>query len=347
MKTSRKNSKKRSQKLKKRAKRLAAYSAAAAVTVMASDQLADAAEVVHDITDINIFSGDSGRWFNMGNDVDGATSAVAYAFFQPTLGKFRLSAGFGGYIYGPTYYSVTDPNDPNSPIVPTILGFAGGNSFYTMPNDPNGDFGDLRPEAWASAYSPSSAINASDDFRDPGTGTYRSHFAYLGGSSGSTFNAGEMANGHGVIGIRFGLPDPADPNNSDANLTHYGWAQIYKYNSQAFVLTGFGYNDDPNATSTHPSDTFKLISDLNDNGISDPNDWDIFKAAWGVDDGGDMNGIDGTNIVDYQLFVQSYNLELGVGAFEAMIAAVPEPTSIMLLAAGAVGFGAWRKRKAV
>jgi hypothetical protein len=152
-------------------------------------------------------------------------------------------------------------------------------------------------------------------------------------------------NSPGVIALRFGLPDAADPNQTN---THYGWAQVYKYSDSSFILSGFGYNDDPNATSTKPVDTRLLISDLNLNGEADPNDWDIFKASWGVDDGGDLDGDTDTTISDFRLFTQSYNLELGAGAFEAMVAAaVPEPTSIMLLAAGAAGFGVWRKRKAV
>jgi len=55
MNISRKNPKQRSRNLKKVAKRLAAYSAAAAATVMTTgDRTANAAEVVHDILDISI-----------------------------------------------------------------------------------------------------------------------------------------------------------------------------------------------------------------------------------------------------------------------------------------------------
>ena len=71
MKTSRKNSKQRSRQFKKHAKRLAAYSAAAAATVLtAGDRSANAAEVVWNIPDVTVRDGGEtqrGVVFNMTN----------------------------------------------------------------------------------------------------------------------------------------------------------------------------------------------------------------------------------------------------------------------------------------
>jgi hypothetical protein len=334
MKTSRKNSKKQSQKLKKHAKRLAAYSAAAAVTVLATNQLANATEVVYDIPDVNMFDGDQGKWIQIGGDPNaafapGATSNVGYAFYYGTLGRFRVNPENAGYIYGPTYLTVYSVADPNI-VVPPIVGFAG----------------QVAGDVWASYYTPSSTIWG-DHPTDPNqeasfaanSGAYYAHFADI-----------DMYSGHGVIGIRFGLPDDADPNVVN---THYGWAQIYKYSDTAFTLTGFGYNDDHTQAFTHPTDTYQLIADMDGDLDADADDWDIFKAAWGsVTDPNhraDTNKDFKVDLVDYENFVQSFNLEQGPGALAAVIAAaaVPEPTTIMLLAAGAVGFGVWRKRKAV
>jgi len=72
MKTSRKNSKQRSRKFKKVAKRLATYSAAAAATLMTTqNRSANAAEVVWDIPDIGMSTASTGVAFHM---VSGATT---------------------------------------------------------------------------------------------------------------------------------------------------------------------------------------------------------------------------------------------------------------------------------
>ncbi len=64
---------------------------------------------------------------------------------------------------------------------------------------------------------------------------------------------------------------------------------------------------------------------------------------------GDMDRDLDNDIYDFGLFRKAYEAANPgpPGAFEAMVAAtaVPEPSSIMLLAAGAAGLGVWRRRK--
>jgi hypothetical protein len=63
---------------------------------------------------------------------------------------------------------------------------------------------------------------------------------------------------------------------------------------------------------------------------------------------GDLDGDFDNDIHDFILFRKAYEAENGGGSFAAMVAAsaVPEPSSIMLLAAGAAGMGMWRRRRA-
>ncbi|QDU56671.1 PEP-CTERM sorting domain-containing protein [Aeoliella mucimassa] len=84
------------------------------------------------------------------------------------------------------------------------------------------------------------------------------------------------------------------------------------------------------------------LGDLNDDGMINAADWTLFKSGQGVVNPGmsavmayqmgDLDG-DGYNLLqDYSLFTSVYDAENGLGAFAALTSAVPEPTSLALLA---------------
>ena len=93
--------------------------------------------------------------------------------------------------------------------------------------------------------------------------------------------------------------------------------------------------------------------DLNGSGTINGADWTLFKAGQGTTFTGltrvqgylkgDLDGDNDHDLSDFALFRTAYltaNPGLGAGAFEAMVAGVPEPGSILLLAAGSV-IGGW------
>ena len=89
--------------------------------------------------------------------------------------------------------------------------------------------------------------------------------------------------------------------------------------------------------------------DLNGSGTITGADWTLFKAGQGTSFTGltrvqgyfkgDLDGDNDHDLSDFALFRTAYlaaNPGLGAGAFAAMVAGVPEPGSILLLAAGSV-----------
>ncbi len=82
-------------------------------------------------------------------------------------------------------------------------------------------------------------------------------------------------------------------------------------------------------------------SDLDFDGVLDPSDWSTFIAssftdlsgaspaeAYGL---GDLNGDGVSDYDDFQVFKSDYNAANGLGAFEAMLSRVPEPTSLLMI----------------
>ncbi|MEO1497533.1 MAG: dockerin type I domain-containing protein [Planctomycetota bacterium] len=84
-----------------------------------------------------------------------------------------------------------------------------------------------------------------------------------------------------------------------------------------------------------------LEGDFNLDGVIDAADWNTFRSAFGFDAGalgaavayrtGDVNFDGRIDRFDFARFKDAFNAANGVGSFEAMLAGVPEPGSIVLL----------------
>ncbi len=99
------------------------------------------------------------------------------------------------------------------------------------------------------------------------------------------------------------------------------------------------------------------LGDLNKDNLVDGLDWQMFLAGNQANMTGltrvqgyvlgDLDGDGDNDIYDFAKFRDAYELyHPQQGAFAEMVAAysVPEPSSMLLLAAGAAGLGMWRKR---
>ena len=318
MKVFRTNSIERSSQLKSNAKRLAAYSAAAAATMTNANISVNAGEVVWDIPD-QTAGFTSNVLFNVQTGNYGTAALGYYAYYHTNDASFALNANSWGEIM---YAPVGDTAFPNP------AGLVGTGGFSSAPATSYG-YG-LR---FASRLSLSSTIGPSKSFNGNSGWPSLGNYAYL-----SQFNDGST----GIVGLRFHI---------DSEL-HYGWAEVTLPTSGGAVLHGFGYNNTPDAP-THPlSTTREILGDFNNDKVLDAVDWitmrdNGFGTSQSYEDG-DMNGDGNIDIEDFELFRYSYEAENpGSGAFEAMVAAaaVPEPSSMLLLAAGAAGLGAWRKRR--
>jgi hypothetical protein len=94
-------------------------------------------------------------------------------------------------------------------------------------------------------------------------------------------------------------------------------------------------------------------SDLNADGNTDAADFTLFAAASqgdlsGMSDyqlykNGDLNGDGANNYIDFRLFKDAFIAANGAPAFAALMASVPEPTSLLLAIGGAFGL-AFRRR---
>ncbi len=390
MKTSRKNSKRRSREFEKIAKRLAAYSAAAAATVLTTgDRSANAAEVVHDVfPDFRTNNVSTGLSFNM---VNGDTTYNVYGYYSWSAGKFRITADFGiGYIYGPAYsplYS-TDPNAvldcEETGSQPETCGgpYRGVLAFIGKSYGPDAD-------TYALGYplSVSASIGGTvggpagdpNDFIVDGP-FYKNYFVGMGDESWPIRSTN-------YIGIRFNLFNPNPFPNQDPNgrATHYGWAMVTKLRGSeglSWILHAFGYNDTPDAPSIPTAfvngvpngiplkDDIPFVADIaNDDQIVNEDDWDTFKF-WNqknldpngtfdedlaISRGDLSDPIDfASTIEDFARFKQEFEYyksrlsldETHEGQLvQPVSSVVPEPSAVLLLAAGATGLGLWRQRR--
>ena len=120
------------------------------------------------------------------------------------------------------------------------------------------------------------------------------------------------------------------------------------YTDNSTFSANVTYTGGPNSASYQRSD-------LNFDGSIDATDWPLLRDQLFVDLGttsqavayqsGDLTGDLKTNFADFNRFKSDFNAANGVGAFEAMVASVPEPTSLALLVIGVLGVSLSRKRR--
>lgn len=94
-------------------------------------------------------------------------------------------------------------------------------------------------------------------------------------------------------------------------------------------------------------------SDLDADGDTDAADFALFAAASQTDLAGmspyelyrhgDLNGDGANNYIDFRMFKDAFIAANGAPAFAALVASVPEPTSLLLAIGGAIGL-AFRRR---
>lgn len=352
---------KKSTQLKRIAKRLAAYSATAAATVMTQDRMAEAGEVVWEIPDIT--AGPShGHWvvFNM---VSGAYATTANFAGHSTSGKIRLAGYYSGY---PNPYIYTPANS----------------TFGAFVTNPGGLYGSdaLRLSAGVTV---SGGLPFGANPMYLSTGNYANLGSWSAGDSGFVgirFNLnGDPHYGWAEISRisdkevtlhSFGYND-ADGSPSvipsDSGITgdfngdmNYDSADVDPLvadiaaggNTASFDLNGDGSVDTADLTSwlaeagefnLGPGLSY-LPGDADLSGVVDAGDlnslgihWQQQVAAWSAGDFTANGTIDAQD-----LNVLGVNWQMSSLAAEA---AVPEPSGVMLLAAGAAGLGLWRRRK--
>ena len=320
MKISRANSNERSSQLKKKAKRLAAYSAAAAATLTNANISTNAAEVVWDIPD-QTAGITSNLLFNVQTGATATAPLGVFALYNTASASFALNSNNGaGIVY--------------APIGDTTAGLVGTGGFASIPGYQSSTY-----FRYASRLALSSNIGIGNSFNGNSGYSSLGNYAFL-----SQFNDGTP----GIVGLRFTL----------GGSLHYGWAEVSRPSSGGTILHGFGYNDLAN-TPTHPIITTReILGDFNDDKVLDAADWVIMRDNGFTDLSGEtpetsypLGDIDGDldiDVNDFDQFRKTFAIENpGSGAFEAMLQSttVPEPSSMLLLAAGAAGMGAWRKRK--
>jgi hypothetical protein len=96
-------------------------------------------------------------------------------------------------------------------------------------------------------------------------------------------------------------------------------------------------------------------SDLNTDGLVNASDWTLFYPNLLADMSsltdvqqalaGDVDGDGDNDVNDFSLFKTDFDVANGAGAFHAMLANVPEPSSVLLLLAGIGGIICTRRRK--
>ena len=83
------------------------------------------------------------------------------------------------------------------------------------------------------------------------------------------------------------------------------------------------------------------LADLNADGVVDGVDWSMYKSGFDQDLSllsplasfamGDLNGDLANDHADFVLFKSAYDAANGTGAFDTLLAAVPEPSTMTLL----------------
>jgi hypothetical protein len=198
--------------------------------------------------------------------------------------------------------------------------------------------GALNPVGWtpiASNYDEPPG-NGSVDPDDPwtiltSTSTELSEAEQSVGGNGGTIGAGQSVN-LGNVWVKSRIEDVA----IDLPLPGGGTSTTF--------LT---YTGGPGGMSYHRSD-------LNADGAINANDWPLFHPNLLADLSsmtavqralaGDLDGDGDNDVTDFSLFKADFDAVNGAGAFNAMLAGVPEPSSIAILLVGGLGALAFRRR---
>jgi hypothetical protein len=310
--------------LKKSAKRLAAYSAAAVATFLSSERPVNAAEVVHDIPDLTV--GVCGNiWFDLesGSAVSGVycgnlSNPPLSDGFLKLRGKYTASGTANNpYLYGDRNDTGTSP-EYNFRVV-------GGS--YSYDEAANLDSGDLIGNGGQSfgfgQYTSPIYTYAWADIGD--------HPDWGGTSLGADNTNTSPTAIHGFVGIEFKI----------GSARHYGWIEVTRAPGDVegtITLHAFGYDDTAGSRSIAGGND----PDINSDGIVDGLDVGILLGHWGGTEnsaGGELNNTATVNGLDLGILLGSWD------AAPVSAAPVPEPTSVILLAAGAAGIAAWRRGK--
>jgi hypothetical protein len=126
-------------------------------------------------------------------------------------------------------------------------------------------------------------------------------------------------------------------------------------NGETYYLIGDSMGDAINVLNPAPA-IYYPMGDLNRDEKLDAGDWLVFIGNSQKDLSGltaqqaylqgDLDGDRDNDIDDFSVFRDAYETANGAGAFAAMVAGIPEPGSILLLACGAAALAARRKRRA-
>jgi hypothetical protein len=362
MKRTNKKSARLSKSLKKHARRLAAYSAAAAATVVATGNTANAGEVVYDTGDLSTNQSLASVFFNMANGAASVVYPAAQAMFMSEPGVMRLEGYYFSSYTTPTTSGATGYYFPSPYIYVAHLYVTTQTSQSVAIGGTTTSVGAFKASTsagypYAIANNGNAAIAPADSWNAAASSGFE-HYGYY--ANLYNWNDGQKK----FAGIRFVLPTGVD----DALETYYGWAEITVAadyaTSKAVTLHGFGYNDVAGTASVTPAtSTQDVTGDYNFGGDVEQADLDLVLQAWG-DAAPDPLGPpyrDPTwlsqNPIDapYANFVDQNDLDAVLQNWgnntppplAAATAAVPEPSSVLLLAAGAAGLASWRRRRTV
>jgi hypothetical protein len=193
------------------------------------------------------------------------------------------------------------------------------------------------------SYSVSSASGSIDDvswtsidatnFDTNGVWTASSDTAMLI-AEGTTGDGGPFAAGIGrTIGNAW---NPSPYEDLVFNFTLVGGSQL----AGEVIYTGndgLGFaNSDLDADGDTDAADFTLFAAASQSDLSGMSDYQLYKN-------GDLNGDGANNYIDFRLFKDAFIAANGAPAFAALMASVPEPTSLLLVIGGAFGL-AFRRR---
>jgi hypothetical protein len=187
--------------------------------------------------------------------------------------------------------------------------------------------------------------------------SYTNDFSPVSGSSPSRSSAewiAEAPTDNGVLPLpEFGVVNFSGASASLSNGVT-GPISTFPYDSISMSATSSGLGAVPSPLRSSGS-SFSVATewpgDVNSDGRVDINDLTVVLTNYGKTTGmwwatGDLNGDGRVDINDLTIVLTNYHKTLG--ASSAGVAAVPEPASLLLAAAGALGLlaCAWRKRAA-